>query len=144
MAYQIKRSERVREELELIDENGNAAHKLVIDLDAVTMVKQVSRKYLDLVNAQKSILNMDMEDKEEALEVLGRTVLDLLETVFGEENTRIIIEFYQEDYMEMCQQVLPFVVDVVIPKIRSTAQEARNNTLKGYKDKQSKRFGIKK
>lgn len=144
MAYQIKRSERIREELELLDENGNVAHKLIIDLDAVTMVKQISRKYLDLINAQKSILNMDTENKVEALEVLGQTVIDLLETVFGQENAQTIIDFYQEDYTEMCQQVLPFVVEVVIPKIRSVAQESRNSILKDYKRKQGRTFGIKK
>ena len=148
MAYQIKRHKRVQEELELLDDKGNVIHKLIVDLDADAIAKQISEKYLALVNAQKNMASIQQDvdngGYDKALEIIGTTIVDLFETVFGEDATKTIVRFYENKYIEMCQEVLPFVVNVIIPRVRSVAQESRDQVMQGYNRKQKRKFGIKK
>ena len=46
MAYQIKKSERVKETLELLYKNGNIAERVEISLDADAVVEKVSKRYM--------------------------------------------------------------------------------------------------
>lgn len=148
MAYQAQRHKRVHEELELLDDKGNVIHTLHVDLDADAMAKQLSEKHLALVQAQRNMVatqqNVKDGDTDKALEVIGKTLIDLFEAVFGKDNTRIIIDFYDNRYIEMCQEVLPFVIQVVIPRVRTVAQESRNKLMESYNRKQKRAFGRRK
>ncbi len=42
-------------------------------------------------------------------------MVDLLQAVFGEENAKILLDFYEDSYIEMSREVLPFISNVVIP-----------------------------
>lgn len=143
MAYQAVKHKRVIEELELVDENGIVKHTLVVDLDVDTMAKQLSEKHLALVNAQQEVANINLNggNAENTLKIIGEVVIDMFQAVFGMENYNIIIEFYENKTVEMCQEVLPFVLDVVIPKIRTGAQESKMQTVDRYRQKK-KRFGF--
>lgn len=144
MAYQVSRHKRVIEDLELTDESGNVIETLHIDLDADVMARQLSVKHLALINAQKAMQNaQDSQEADKKLEVIGNTVTDLFEAVFGPDNTRKIINFYDNRYIEMCQEVLPFVVNIVIPKVRSAAKESRDKLLQTYNRKAKRKFGIR-
>jgi tRNA U54 and U55 pseudouridine synthase Pus10 len=147
MSYQVKKHKRLQEKLELLNYDGKIAHTLNIELDADVMATQISKKYIALVHAQKNLAlaqqNASEEGTNKVLEVIGETVVDLFETVFGEENTKIVVDFYENRYIEMCQEVLPFVVNVIIPKVREMAQESKANMLKGYSRKQKRAFGRK-
>ena len=80
---------------------------------------------------------------EDGLEVVGRAVTDILEEVFGRDNAKIIAEFYNGRYFEMCREVMPFVTGVVIPEIRKIAQENKKTIAAGYNRKQRSMFGRK-
>lgn len=144
MAYQVSRHKRVQEELELTDENGKVIHSLKIDLDADALAKQISEKYVSLIQAQRNLALVKQEDSSKQLEAIGNSIIDLFETVFGRGNTEIIIKFYENKYIEMCQEVLPFVINEIIPKVRQIAQESRNKVMQGYNRKQKRAFGRKK
>jgi len=148
MSYQASRHKRVQEVLELLDDKGNVAHTLHVDLDADVMAKQISAKHLALVQAQRNMVatqqNVKDGDTDKALEVIGNTLVDLFEAVFGDENTKAILNFYENRYIEMCQEVLPFVVNVIIPRVREVAQESRNKLMQGYNRKQKRAFGRRK
>ncbi|MDF2950783.1 MAG: hypothetical protein K0S18_366 [Anaerocolumna sp.] len=146
MAYQASRHKRVQEELELLDDKGNVIHTLHVDLDADVMAKQLSEKHMALVQAQRDMTEAQQEVKEgntdKAFETIGMTLVDLFEAVFGKEDAKTIVDFYENRYIEMCQEVLPFVIQVVIPRVRSVAQESRNSIMQGYNRKQKIKFGI--
>jgi hypothetical protein len=148
MAYQAQRHKRVHEELELLDDNGNVVHTLHVDLDADVMAKKISEKHIALVQAQRNMTSAQQDVKNgstnKVLETIGTTLVDLFETVFGKEDTKLIIEFYDNRYIEMCQEVLPFIINVVIPHIRTAAQESRNKVMEGYNRKQKRSFGRRK
>ena len=137
MAYQVSKHKRVIEELELLDDNGVVQHTLIVDLDASTMVKQLSEKQLALVHAQKEVSEIKISggNATEIINTIGEVTVDLFQAVFGMENYKVITEFYGDKVLEMCQEVLPFVLNVIIPRVRLVAQESRKQVLDGYKAK---------
>ena len=134
MAYQAKRKKIFEEEFQLVEEDGAVVHTLKVSLDADSMVKKLSEKHIALMQALKNVQNV--KESEEGLEVLGNTVVDILEAVFGKEDTNTILEFYDNKYIEMCQEVMPFITDVVIPEVRKIAQANKKQILSKYNRKQ--------
>ncbi len=140
MAYQAKRKEIYQEEFQLVEADGTVAHTLLVSLDADSVVRKLSEKHLALVHALQEIQQYQRSDSQEEpekqLAMLGSTLVDLLEAVFGQADTRTIVEFYENRYLEMCQQVLPFVTEVVIPQVRRISQNSRKEVLSQYSRKQ--------
>lgn len=141
MAYQVKRTGKIFEELELLDENDNVVHTLKINLDADTMARTLSEKYIELENANQSVkkLSAEMKDKEsmdKALERIGHAVYNLYEAVFGEENTKIIIDFYKDRMVEMNLEITPFIRDVIIPRVREIVKDTQRRANYKYNRKE--------
>lgn len=146
MAYEAKRKKVYEEEFLLTEEDGTVVHKLHVALDADSMVKKLSEKHVALLNALhnvQNVPNMSADESEEKIKILGNAVVDILEAVFGKENAKIIVEFYDSRYIEMCKEVMPFVTDVVIPQVRKIAQSNKKQILKTYSRKQRQAlFGL--
>lgn len=133
MAYQVQRSAKIEEELELLTEDGDVAEVIYVRLDAGAIAKQVSEKYADLLKLQSGLSTLRAgEDKRKALEELGNGVVLLFETIFGEENTRKILLHYRHDYVDMCRSLMPFITDTIIPKVRREAQKSRKVKIQSY------------
>ena len=136
MAYQAKRRKIYEEDFELLDENGNVVHSLRVSLDADSMVTKLSEKHVALVNALQNVQNAKNTAGEDVLIVLGNTVIDILEAVFGKDDAKTIIDFYDNRYIEMCQEVMPFVTGTVIPEVRKISQANKKQVLSQYNRKQ--------
>lgn len=136
MAYQAKRKGIFTEDFELTEEDGAVVHTLHVALDPDNMAKKLTEKHLELVRALRDVQGVRQssseEDKARSLEVLGRTVTDLLEAAFGPEDAETIIRFYNGRYVEMCREVVPFITGVVIPKVRKMARDNRKAVLNSY------------
>lgn len=144
MAYQARRKQHFVENLELIDESGKVAHTISVDLDPGEVAEKLSKKYMELLQAQKlanSVNTNDMEAMVNAYTKLGDSVKAIMESVFGEEDSKIILEFYDNRPSEMITEILPFITDVVIPNVRRQAQDMRKNALQSYSRKQRRMFG---
>lgn len=137
MAYQAYRKQRVTEELELVDENGKVVKTIIVDLDVDTTAKNISEKHLSLVKSQQALKTASEEKANETLDIIGKTTVDLFEAVFGKDNTDEILKFYENKPIEMCQEILPFVIEVIIPQVRKTAQSNKQNLVNSYKKKRS-------
>lgn len=139
MAYEAKRKQLYEEEFLLTEEDGTVVHKLHVALDADSVVKKLSEKHVALLNALhdvRNVENMAEDESEKKLEILGNAVIDIFEAVFGKENAKVIVEFYDARYIEMCQEVMPFVTDIVIPQVRKIAQNNKKQILSQYNRKQ--------
>lgn len=137
MAYQAKKHKRFREDLELIDSEGNVVHTIHVELDADDMVVKINRKYTALTRALADLDEIKRESEnneypQKALEKLGNAEIDLFESVFGEADTRTIIDFYEERYMEMAKEIIPFITHVVIPRIAEIKKENKKALLGQY------------
>lgn len=147
MAYQAKKHKRFREDFELVDENGEVVHTLHVDLDADDMVVRINRKYTALTRILGETSDMKKkaetaEEVNERFERLGRAIVDLLETVFGTENAKTLLDFYENRYIELTKEVTPFITQVVIPRCIEIKKENKKSVLKGYNRKaRRKLFG---
>lgn len=112
-----------------------------MSLDADDMVIAISRKYTALTKALDETTELQRKAKNrenltDSMEILGRAMVDLIEAVFGEENSKILLEFYEGKYLEMSREVLPFISNVVMPRLLEIRKENRQETLKRYNRKQ--------
>lgn len=140
MAYQAKRSKKVIEEFELVNENGQVVEQFDVELDAGATVEKLRKKHIALLRAQADVAHISaaIGDKKElgnAYEKLGYAVSDIIEAVFGETSARKILEFYESNYVEMAKEVLPFILNVVIPKLEEVAKENKKQILSNYNRK---------
>lgn len=141
MPYQAKRKKRFEEDFELCNESGEAVHTIHVSLDADDMVVKINRKYTALVRAlsetqdvkRKALTN---EELEGCFEKLGRAVVDMLEAVFGSEDAKTIVDFYDNRYIEMCREVVPFITQVVLPRCAQIKKENQKGILQDYNRKQ--------
>lgn len=140
MAYQAKRKKSYEEEFQLTEEDGTVVHTLHVALDADSMVRKLKEKHVALVRALQNVQQIDAassaSELTQGVEVLGNAVVDMLEAVFGAQDTRTIVEFYQERYVEMCKEVVPFITDVVIPQCGRIARENKKELLSKYSRRQ--------
>lgn len=149
MAYQARRMKKVIEEFELVDENGQTIECLQVELDAGSMLEKLRKKYVNLIRAQQGVqkIELDMGDEKvlEGYNVLGIAVCDLIEAVFGKEDTQKIMRFYENNYVELFKQVIPFITDIVLPKVNEVAKRNRQEILSQYdrKEKLRTKKGLK-
>lgn len=138
MAYQIKREKQYFvEDIELLDRDGRIALSIHVALDPDSVVEKVSRKYMDLVRIQQSFRGFDAATKndtevQEAYARLRGAVIALLEAVFGEEDTRRLLDYFEDSYIEMVRQVGPWIKNVAVPRIREIAQKNRKQIMTSY------------
>lgn len=148
MAYKAKRQELVTEDLELCNADGTVVKTIHVELDADNMVRKLSEKHLALINALKNVREVKDAstevEKASAITVLGAAVVDLFEAVFGREDAECILDFYGNRYVEMCQEVVPFITQIVIPKVRKIAKQNKKAALAGYSRRNSVFSGFRK
>lgn len=145
MAYQAKRSKKYVEDFELVDAEGNIKHTLHISLDADDMTVKINRKYVALTRALSETTEAKRkvetaEDLQGVFETLGNAMVDLLQAVFGEENAKIFLDFYEDSYIEMSREVLPFISNVVIPRMIEIRKDNQKALLGKYNRKQKISF----
>lgn len=143
MAYQAKRHNTYIEEFELVNEFGEVVHTFHVSIDSGSIVEKLSRQYTELLRTQTEIQSIDPGEKGEligAYQKLGNAVIAILKSVFGDDDTEIILEFYNNRYNEMALEVMPFITDVVIPKIREITQQNRKSIQQKYNRKQRRTF----
>lgn len=146
MAYQAKRKAAYTQDFELVDEKGNVVHRLLVALDPGSCIEKLNQKYIALVRTKNelsklegAIQNENLNGNEElgkAYETLGKASVDLIEAVFGSDDTKTILDFYNGRYTDMISEVAPFITNVVIPDLRRITQENKKEILNKYNRKQ--------
>lgn len=146
MAYQAKRKAAYTQDFELVDEKGNVAHRLLVALDPGSCIEKLNQKYIALVRTKNELSKLEgamqngnLDGNEEigkAYEMLGKASVDLIEAVFGSDDTKTILDFYNGRYTDMISEVAPFITNVVIPDLRRITQENKKEILDKYNRKQ--------
>ena len=135
------------ESLELVNENGEVEKIIQVEITTGKLADSLSRKYVELIRAQREMkqLSNDTDKKTEKMvetyEHIGTIVLEMMEIVFGEKNTKEIMSFYENDYVEIIQQVMPFIINIILPEVRSIAQENKAKILEQYNRKNRRSVG---
>lgn len=99
MAYQVTRSKRITETLELTDEKGNVVESIDVNLDADAVCTAFRKKQTEVIDAErrlKEIRKNGVEtDLECAYEAYGNAVIAIFELIFGEDGTKRLLEFFR-------------------------------------------------
>ena len=141
MAYQIHKAKEETEELQLFAD-GQLKKTIVVRLDKDGLAQKLSEKHIQLIHAQKEAqqIQSDMAagkpvEIEKAYEKVGQVIIDMFEAVFGKEDSDAIREFYGQNTIQMCSEVMPFITDVVLPKVRKLKQANKKRKIKSFKQK---------
>lgn len=129
--YQIKRSEKIRDTLELCGEDGKPAVTLefVVDIDAIA--GELRRNLTDITTAEQALKKAASDkDYAETYEQYGRAVLGVFAVCFGRENAETICEFFKGNYVEMSVAIVPYIYDVILPRVNECIARRREQ-LKG-------------
>lgn len=118
--YQIKRKNRIKEQLQLVHANGDIACTLDVDINVDRMTAQISKAYDQLGRAQNEL--MKDRTSEKLIEEYGKAVVLVLTAIFGEDGCKKILDFYEDNYTECLLDILPFVSGEIMPKIREASQ----------------------
>lgn len=129
--YQIKRTEKIRDTLELCAEDGNPAATLefVVDIDAIA--GELRRNLTDITTAEQALKKAASDkDYTEAYEQYGKAVRGVFAVCFGRENAKTICGFFGENYVEMSVAIVPYIYDVILPRVNECIARRREQ-LKG-------------
>ena len=126
MAYQIKRRQRVQETLELCNAAGEVELSIDVDITVDEMGGRIANAQNVLAMAQELIAKEP--ESEKAQEAFGSAVIAMFAVIFGKDNAHKLLTYYEARYTEMLLDVLPFINEVVMPKVRE-ACEARKKQL---------------
>lgn len=133
---ELKRSSKIVEQLKIGD-------KIIeINLSTTDLVTRFRKTQLDILHAEKEIKELqtkgiDSDNMTEAFEAYGNAIVRLFELIFGDENSQIILEFYENNYEEMALEVTPFINEVIVPKIQEVYQEQKSKLKVKYNNKRS-------
>ena len=136
MAYQIKRSEKITDTLELCDEGGNVVTRLDITVDIDSIAAELRKRLVNVQNAEKLLKKaVSQEDYAAAYELFGQTVNDVFSVCFGAENAQRIAEHFGGDFIGMSVAVVPYVYDVILPKVNESLQRRSEQLRNIYRSK---------
>ena len=118
MAYTIKKTEAIGDTITIEAEQGNLefSYSFVVTPELIKKFREIEVK--------KAVAEKD-KTKQENIEMIGKCVTDLFILFFGEENACKIFGFYGNDYVCMCQDFIPYIYNVIIPKVQEMAKRQK-------------------
>ena len=127
--YQIKRKNRVVEQLQLVHANGEVACVLDVDINVDEIGGRINKAY-ELVGIAQLELEKD-NTSAEAAEAYGKAVLSLLQVIFGDDGCQKLVDFYgsKNAWTEMLIDLFPFINNEIIPKVREASEERKKQLL---------------
>lgn len=133
MAYQIKRTQKFVDKLELCGKNGEVEKTLEINIDVDAIAGDFRHILIAVQESEdalkKAQVDNNIESFDGAYTAYGNAVVSLFELTLGKANTAELLEFYENRYTEMSLQVVPYITTVIIPLI-SAAIKRKKQELK--------------
>lgn len=125
MAYQIKKRSHIQEVLEVVDEEQNITKTFKVDI----VPDMFRTRFLEASGAVEQIYNTDASntDKIEQMQIAVRGFFD---AILGKEQAQEFIDFYGGMVTEAFIDFVPFVTEVIKPKL----EEAVNNEVKSFEN----------
>lgn len=142
MAYQIKKTSRITEDIELLGESGNAEKILHVEINPDGIMSNYRKAEIQLLKTQTAA----REGKSaEAVEEYGKAVTAFFETVFGTETTAELLTYFENKHTEMLIQLMPFITDVVRPAVAEAIrlQKSRLASNMNFSRRQKRKLGLK-
>lgn len=129
MAYQIKKSKKIVEELALMDDNGTIDMMLKIEINPDRIISEYRKIELMLAKAEKAAKE---NNTSESAKVYGDMIITYMTLLFGDDNTSKLINYYDGRYTDMLVDVMPFINNVIRPQLEKTAKAKKELLAKNY------------
>ena len=121
MAYKIKRKHTIEDELIIDDLNGKEALRIPVNIYIDDILTQYNRLRRILGEAQHNV--EEDPTSEKAITDLGEAVVALFNLIFGDEWSSKLLKFYDNRWSEMLEDVAPFIVECIQPKINMAMRD---------------------
>ena len=138
--YQVTRKNKVKESLRFNHADGTEAFTAEVEINVDEFAGKYNKARELAAFAENKLKNSP--ESEELQQAYGEAVIAVLELIFGQENTRKILEFYENRYSEMLLDIYPFLTEVIQPAIQEAARdraEKLSSALKYAKGRKAKR-----
>lgn len=122
MAYQIKKKKHIIKQLELLNDKGKPEKTLSIDIVVDDFRNRYPIIMADIRKAQ-SMIDEKGQDNVEAIAASQIAIKALFVLVFGQQQTKTLIEYYENRYFEGFMDIIPFVTDEIMPEIQKAVNE---------------------
>lgn len=114
-------------------ENGGGQNGLTIQIQ-LKITPELASQYrtiqLRLISLQKQI-QADPSNSETISEI-GECIVRTFSLLFGEENTKEIVRFYENDLDQMLLDVFPYIQNVIVPEIGKIAKARKQQFRKRF------------
>lgn len=142
MAYQIKKTSRITEDIELLGESGNVEKILHVEINPDGIMNNYRKAEIQLLKTQRAVKE---GNSAESVEEYGKAVTALFETVFGTETTAELLTYFENKHTEMLIQLMPFITDVVRPAVAEAIrlQKSRLADNMNFSRRQKRKLGLK-
>jgi len=132
--YELKRAKKIEEQVKL----GEKELTVLLSVDEI--IKEFNIRYNSVLKAEQEIKKYkdnseDISQISNAMEEYEKSILKLLELIFGKENTEEILKYYENNFIEMMYAIIPFISNVIVPNLTQYMDEERKNFSKKYKSK---------
>ena len=117
MNYPLKRTAPFEDNLDLLDESGNVVKTIRLSLDLESIMGRYTTAVGRLVQAGEAV------DPRNAasMSMYGGCVVELLKVIFGDD-TDAILAYYEGRYMDLLEQVLPYIYRRIGQQIQAIPQ----------------------
>lgn len=110
----ITRTKPFIDTLEIEDEGKTLSIEINIRFEQSAPI--IRKAQISLIEAEKRIKENPKDVQN--LEFYGNTIIALFSAIFGEEQTKQILAFYENAYTDMLTDILPYILQVVIPSMQ--------------------------
>lgn len=129
--YQIKQSKPFHDQLSIETKTGETK---VFDV-TINITPQLAKDYRAIQIKLLELNKKHNENKEDfsVITGIGECVVDAMKLLLGEENTKELVEIYDEDYTSMLYDVFPYINEVIVPEIQKIAREKKQQVKTRFK-----------
>lgn len=124
MAYKIKRKNVLCEELVIEAAGGRPELRLPVEMTIDQTLAQFNRLRRMLGELQAEAEKSPFDDA--VISKLGIVIVAFFGLIFGKDGCKKLVDYYENNYTEMLEDVAPFIVDVVIPQMNLAMEERVN------------------
>lgn len=129
MSYQIRRTKKFTDTLELCGESGAVEKSLEIEIDLDAVSGGYRKTLAALADAEQALKKAQAENNIEAFDgayiAYGNAIIALFELTLGKGNTEEILTFYESRYTEMALQLVPYISNVIIPLVSDVIKQKK-------------------
>jgi hypothetical protein len=128
--YKLNRNKKIQAKFKL----GNG-QIITVNLDAMKVMREFGPKHEALAKAEKeavAAVNAKKIDADEIFEAYGNAIFAVMDLFFGEKQRKDIVEYYENNYVEMTQFVLPYITDKLMPQVMKVLKQQRDALTQKY------------